>query len=79
MKLTIKNRFGVAPNALLNDKNISLKAKGLYTYIQSKPEGWRFSVKRMAAEHKDSIDGISVAVKELEQHGYLQRNKHDSE
>jgi len=31
-------KFGTVPDSVLNDPKISFKAKGLYAYIQSKPE-----------------------------------------
>ena len=36
----------IAPNELLNNKDISLKAKGLFTYMQSKPSEWSFSIRK---------------------------------
>ena len=72
-KLFIKNRFGVAPNELLNDENISLKAKGLFTFLQSKPDNWEFSVERIAKQTKDGKNSVRSAIKELEEAGYLVR------
>lgn len=74
-KLRIENRFGVAPNELLNDPDISFKAKGLYTFMQSKPDNWDFAVARIMKQTKDGRDGVSSGLKELEQAGYLKRNK----
>jgi hypothetical protein len=79
MKLKIKNRHGVTPNHLLNDNNISLKAKGLFAYIQSKPDGWSFSVEKISLQNKESLGAIKTAVNELESHGYLQRLKYQNE
>ena len=75
MKLRIDNNFGIAPNKLLNDEKISLKAKGLFVYIQSKPEGWSFSAERIALSQRDGLDSVKSAIKELEEHGYLIRQK----
>lgn len=72
-KLTIKNRYGVAPNELLNSEALSLKAKGLYVLIQSKPDNWSFSALRISKQNKDGIDSIKSALKELELAGYLKR------
>jgi hypothetical protein len=54
---------------------LSLKAKGLYSYMRSKPNGWDFSAKRIAEENKDGRGAILAAMKELEDSGYLQRTK----
>lgn len=73
-KTTIKNRYGIAPNNLLNDESISLKAKGLFVFIQSKPDGWKFSIERIAKQNKDGEKSIRAGIRELEKYGYLQRN-----
>jgi hypothetical protein len=72
-KLIIKSRYGVVPDKLLNDPNLSFRAKGLFAYIQSKPDGWRFSVSRIASQTKDGRDSVQSAIKELETAGYLKR------
>ncbi len=72
-KLIIKNRYGIAPNELLNSKEISLKAKGMFTYLQSKPDGWQFSVERIATQMKESVDTVRKTLQELEDFGYLER------
>lgn len=79
MKIKINNRFWVIPNALLTNAEISLKAKGLYWYIQSKPDDWDFSAVRIAYETKDGRDGISAGLKELEQFWYLERHKYKND
>jgi len=66
-KTTIKTRYGTVPNELLNNDLISLRAKGLFAYIQSKPEEWDFSVDRIKSQTKESTDAIISAIKELEQ------------
>lgn len=78
-KTTIKNRYGTAPNELLNNSLISLRAKGLFTYIQSKPEDWDFSVERIKTQTKESADAIISAIKELEEFGYLLRRKYQND
>lgn len=72
-KLQVKNRFGITPNEVLTHKDLTWKAKGLYGYIQSKPDGWTFSTERF--EGKDGRDGTRAGVAELEDHGYLSRQK----
>ena len=75
-KLLIKNKFATTPNELLNNRNISLKAKGIYGYLQSKPDGWTFSVKGMMSQLQEGKLSISSALKELENHQYLLRNNY---
>jgi len=72
-KLYIKTKYGVIPDEILNDTNLSFKAKGLYGFLQSKPDGWRFSVERIAKQSKDGRAGIRAGLKELEGAGLLKR------
>jgi hypothetical protein len=75
MKTKINGNFGVAPNELLNDSAISLKAKGLYVFMQSKPEDWVFSLDRIAYQNKDGKDSVRNAIYELVEAGYLIKEK----
>lgn len=65
-KLRIKNRFGMTPNWLLNSKEVTLKAKGLYGYLQSKPDGWIFSITGICTQCVENRTAIRTALKELE-------------
>ncbi len=70
--------FAQITNAVLNDTSLSLKAKGLYSYIYSKPIGWDFAAKRIALETTDGEDSIKKGLQELEQQGWLIREKQPS-
>jgi hypothetical protein len=78
-KLIIKTKYSVIPNDLVNNLEISLKAKGLFAYIQSKPDGWDFSAERIAKYLKEGLQSVSSALKELEKSGYLIRQKKQNE
>jgi hypothetical protein len=67
--------FTQVSNNIINDPNLSLKAKGLYAYIFSKPDGWEFSSHRIAKETKDGRDSIRNGLKELIQLGYIDKIK----
>lgn len=67
--------YGMTPNNLLNNKHISLKAKGLFAFMQAKPDDWKFSGKLIAMQCKESLDSILSGLKELEDFGYLEREK----
>lgn len=71
-KLIIKNKYATIPNSLLNNDKISLKAKGLFAYIQGKPENWEFSKERIAKQLKEGLTSIKSAFKELKENGYLE-------
>ena len=78
-KLFIKDRFATTPNALLYNSNISLRAKGLFAYIQGKPDKWNFSAERIALECKEGLQSVRSSIRELETFGYLQRVKYQNE
>lgn len=70
--------FGSIPNRILNDPEISAKAKGLWVYLESKPDGWDFAKDRIARDHDDGRSSIMTGLQELEERGYLHRKKgHD--
>lgn len=78
-KLFIKNRFATIPNELLNNEEVSLKAKGLYAFIQSKPEDWDFSVLKIASQLKEGREAVIGALQELETARFLHRQKYKNE
>jgi hypothetical protein len=75
-KLIVKERYAVIPNAIVSDSNLSLKAKGLFAFIQSKPDEWKFSAERIAGQCKEGVDSIKAGLKELENTGFLKRVKY---
>ena len=77
--IKIQRFFGAVPNELLNDPDISFKAKGLYAYLNSKPDNWDFSVESIAAQVKEGIDSVRGGIHELEKFGYLKRIKYQNE
>lgn len=67
--------FTQVHNDVLNCAELSWKAKGLFAYLMSKPEGWYFSIDRIVNDAKDSRDSIRTAMKELEEAGLLSRSR----
>ena len=57
------------------DNRLSLKAKGIWAYMKSKPANWDFSAKRIAADNKDETKSVQRGMKELEDCGYLSKRK----
>ena len=67
--------YTVMSNHHLQDKRLSLKAKGLLSYMLSLPDDWDYSLKGLTVGCKDGIDSVRSAVHELEDGGYLCRSK----
>lgn len=73
----LKNRtrgFTAVYNDIINDERISLKAKGLYLFLLSKPDNWTFSARLIATQNKDSILSVNTGLQELESFGLLSRS-----
>ena len=70
--------FCQVANKVLNDANLSFKAKGIYAFIESKPDGWNFSGDRISKQTKDGRKSVYNGLKELEEKGYLVRAKNKS-
>ena len=64
----------MANHHLLNTK-LSLKAKGLLSLMLSLPEDWDYTTKGLAKICKDGVDSICSTVNELEEHGYVIRER----
>ena len=67
--------FTQVSNEPIVDKELSLKALGLYTYIYSKPLNWDFAASRIWLENKDGTDSIKAGLVELEEKWYLVRER----
>lgn len=59
----------------LRDYRLSLKAKGLLTFILSLPETWTYTILGLARVLKEGPDAIRTTLKELEVNGYLVRKR----
>ena len=66
--------YTVMSNHHLQDKRLSLKAKGLLSYMLSLPDDWDYSLKGLTTGCRDGIDSVRSAVRELEASGYLRRS-----
>ncbi len=67
--------FTVMSNYHFQDKEISLKAKGLLGLMLSLPSDWDYSVNGLAAIVKENKAAVQTVLKELEEHKYLKRTR----
>lgn len=58
-------------NELIRNKNLSLKAIGLFAVLWSLPEDWDFSIHGMCSILKDGESSIRSAITELKDNGLL--------
>ena len=67
--------YGWEPREMIFSDDLSLKAKGLWLYINTKPVGWEFSSVRIAKEIQEGERSIRHTLQELIDKGYLVRHK----
>ncbi len=67
--------YTVMSNHHLRNTSLSLKAKGLLSLMLSLPEGWDYTTKGLARICKDGVDSICAGVRELEEQGYVIRER----
>ena len=78
LKKEIDTKFGWAPHGVIYDPQLSLKAKGLWLYIHTKPQGWHFAAERIARETSDGEKSIKAGLRELVEKGYLSAKRQSS-
>ena len=67
--------YTVMANHHLRNTALSLKAKGLLSLMLSLPEDWDYTTKGLARICRDGVDSICAAVRELEDAGYIIRER----
>ncbi len=78
-KTYIHRQSWTIPGMLLNDNTITARTKGLYAFIQSRPDGWDFSAEKIAEKMKDGRDSIRAWLRELESAWYLIRKRYQTD
>lgn len=68
--------FTILDNDSLRDSRLSFKARGIYAFVMSQPEGYRITSTALAKVGPDGRDGVLSGLTELQQAGYLVRSKH---
>ncbi|MFR9797775.1 helix-turn-helix domain-containing protein [Streptomyces sp. MS06] len=68
-------RFTVIGNHLVQHPDLSLVSIGLAAHIQSLPAGARVDIRSLAARFPEGTVRIAAALRELEAHGYLRRER----
>lgn len=71
-----KNKnYTTISNHHLQDRKLSLKAKGLLTLILSLPPDWDMTLKGLVSLSGDGVDSVRSGIQELEKAGYLRRSR----
>jgi hypothetical protein len=67
--------YTVMANHHLRNTALSPKAKGPLSLMLSLPEEWDYTTKGLAHICKDGVDSICGTIKELEEYGYIIRER----
>ena len=68
--------FTMILNSFIEDASLSWRAKGLFGYFLSKPEGWKLNVRAdVVKKGKEGRDAVYNAINELVDAGYVSRTK----
>lgn len=68
-------QFTIIGNRIIQDRSLSLKAKGIASLMFSLGDGWEVSVERLMEYSIDGRDAVRTAIIELENAGYLRRER----
>ncbi len=74
-KVEKTKNYTIMSNHHLQNKNLSLKAKGLLSYMLSLPMNWDYSLAGLVANSKESKTSIRNTLNELKENHYLSITK----
>ena len=75
VKNKVRRDFTIIPNALINDDNLTDRARFLFVYMASKPEDWDFYQVPLAKKLGYSIDTLRKYISELLESGWMERQE----
>ena len=75
VKNAIRKGFTITPNALINDNEMSDRARFLFVYMAAKPDEWEFYLEPMAQSLGYSLDTLRKYMKELLSSGWVTRER----
>ncbi len=65
------DNFTTIRNDILQDENLSWKAKGIFVYLWSQKDDWQYYSKEVAKHSSDGLKSLRSGLKELQNAGYL--------
>ena len=71
VRVNKNENYTIMSNYHLQDKNLSLKAKGLLSVMLSLPDNWNYTIEGLIAICKENETSVVSALKELKYYGYL--------
>lgn len=68
-----QRNFVAIDKTCLEDDRLSFKAKGLHSYLMSRPDNWKPILEQLSTVSKDKQASVRAGMKELEDCGYIIR------
>jgi len=68
------SNYSVISNVHLQDDSLSWKAKGILSYLLSKPDSWQIYVSHLKNQSTDGRDATASGIRELIEAGYITRD-----
>lgn len=78
-KIEKNKNYTIMSNYHLRDKNLSLRAKGLLSFMLSLPDDWAYSINGLVSVNKEGLDAIKSILNELKRNNYLKIIKYKNE
>lgn len=70
-----ENPFVQIDKGAINNPNLTWKAKGLLTYLISKPDNWKTKIEDLVNKSTDGREACRSGLLELEQNGYILKRR----
>ncbi len=67
--------FVILDKQFLQDPSLSCRAKGLLSYLLSKPDDWEIHLSELSEHFSDGKDSIRSGIDELERAGYIKKER----
>ncbi len=75
IRLKSRDKFVVIDKKPIEDAKLSWQAKGLLTYLLSKPNDWQVHINQLSKASKNGRDSTRKIIQELVDSGYIIRNQ----
>jgi hypothetical protein len=75
IRVAERRRFTQIDRETVNDSRLGFRARGVLTWLLDKTDDWRTNSDAIAHAGKEGRDAVRRALNELEEHGYLVREK----
>lgn len=74
-----ENPYVMLDKRFLEDDRLSWRAKGILSYLLSKPDSWQTREKDLVKRSREGREAVRSAMRELESCGYMQREQRRTE